>query len=185
MRAGAGMKQIAIVIALCVGAWFFFVGGRKLDEAMVRDYYQKDAHAIYSRDADAICKKLSRKAVIESKVTAMGRTVESSQTRDEACETMKTNLELFRTVGDRMGGILTIEYDYHIDSIEVATDRKSATVMGTSVLKMGESVLQYKSNFTQRLERELGQMRLVHSDGVTVVRLGGAGAMSQSDFFRK
>ena len=92
---------------------------------------------------------------------------------------------LFRTVGDRMGGILTIEYDYHIDSIEVATDRKSATVTGTSVLKMGESVLQYKSNFTQRLERELGQMRLVHSSGVTVVRLGGAGAMSQSDFFRK
>ena len=53
------------------------------------------------------------------------------------------------------------------------------------LLKMGESVLQYKSNFTQRLERELGQMRLVHSSGVTVVRLGGAGAMSQSDFFRK
>lgn len=185
MRAGAGMKQIAIVIALCVGAWFFFVGGRKLDEAMVRDYYQKDAHAIYSRDADAICKKFSRKAVIESKVTAMGRTLETTQNRDEACDSVKENIELFRTVGERMGGILTIEYDYHIDSIEVATDRKSATVTGTSVLKMGESVLQYKSNFTQRLERELGQMRLVHSSGVTVVRLGGAGAMSQSDFFRK
>jgi hypothetical protein len=47
------MKQIAIVLALCVGAWYFFVGGRKLDEPMVRDYYQNEARAIAARDADA------------------------------------------------------------------------------------------------------------------------------------
>ncbi|GER18187.1 hypothetical protein VCH24_32110 [Variovorax boronicumulans] len=185
MRAGAGMKQIAIVIALCVGAWYFFIGGRKLDEAMARDYYRKEAHAIYSRDAQALCKQLSRKAVIESKVTMMGRTVESSHNREEACEAVEKTFELFRAVGDRMGGILTIEYEYHIDAVEVATDRKSAVVTGTSVLKMGEAALQYKTSFSQRLERELGQMRLVHSSDATVVRMGGAGAMSQSDFFRK
>jgi len=49
---------------------------------------------------------------------------------------------------------------------------------------MGEAAMQFKSSFTQRLERELGQMRLVHGDDVTVVRLGGRGAMSQSDFFK-
>jgi len=88
-------------------------------------------------------------------------------------------------VGDRMGGILTIEYDYQIDTVEVASDRKSAVIKGTSVLKMGEAALQYKSSFTQRLERELGQMRLVRSDEATVVRMGGCGAMSQSEFFRQ
>jgi hypothetical protein len=50
---------------------------------------------------------------------------------------------------------------------------------------MGESALQLKTSFSQRLERELGQMRLVHAEDSTVVRLGGRGAMSQSDFFRK
>jgi hypothetical protein len=178
------MKQIAIVIVLCVGAWYFLVGGRKLDEKLVREYYQKEAHAIYSRDAEKLCKQLSRKVVIESKVTMMGKTVESTHDRDEACESMRKTFELFRMVGDRMGGILTIEYDYQIDTVEVATDRKSAVIKGTSVLKMGEAALQYKSSFTQRLERELGQMRLVHSDEATVVRMGGRGAMSQSEFFK-
>lgn len=179
------MKQIAIVITLCVGAWYFFIGGRKLDEPMVRDYYQKEAHAIYSRDPEALCKQLSRNARIESRTTMMGKTLESSHNRDEACQATRDTFQTFSKVGERMGGILTIEYEYHIDDIEVAPGRKSAVVKGTSVLKMGESLLQYKTSFTQRLERELGQMRLVHADEVTVMRLGGAGAMSQSDFFRK
>src|SRR6478735_1697759 len=33
-RASGEMKQIAIAIVLCVGAWYFFIGGRKLDEPM-------------------------------------------------------------------------------------------------------------------------------------------------------
>lgn len=184
-RGWAGMKQIAIVVALCVSAWFFFVGGRKLDEKMVREYYEKEAHAIYSRDAERLCKQLSRKAVVESKVTMMGRTVEATYDREGACDAARKSFEMFRLVGERMGGILTIEYDYHIDNVEVATDRKSAVVQGTSVLKMGEAALQYRSAYTQRLERELGQMRLVHSSDATMVRMGGPGAMSQSDFFRK
>jgi hypothetical protein len=179
------MKQIAIAIVLCAGAWYFFIGGRKLDEPMVRDYYQKEARAIAARDADKLCKQLSRKAVIDSKTTMMGRTEETSHNRDEACEAQHKTFEILRRVGDQMGGILTLDYDYHIDSVEVAPNRKSAIVKGTSVLQMGESVIQLKTSFTQRLESELGQMRLVHAEEATVVRLGGRGAMSQSDFFRK
>ncbi|SCX73132.1 hypothetical protein SAMN03159363_4858 [Variovorax sp. EL159] len=185
MRAGGRMKQIAIVIALCIGAWYFFIGGRKLDENMVRDYYHQEARAISANDADKLCKQLSRKAVIESKTTMMGKTVETTHDRDEACEATRKTFEKIRAISDQVGSILAIEYDYHIDTIEVATDRRSATVQGTSVLKMGESILQFKTSFTQRLERELGQMRLVHADEATVVRVGGRGAMSQSEFFRK
>jgi len=84
-----------------------------------------------------------------------------------------------------MGAVLSVEYDYHLDSVEIATDRKSATVKGTSVLKMGESAVQLKTSFNQRLESELGQTRLVHAEDATVLRLGGRGAMSQGEFFRK
>ena len=178
------MKQIAIVAALCVGAWYFFVGGRMLDESMVHDYYRKEAHAIYSRDADLLCKQLSRKARIESRTTVMGHTVERSHDRDEACKATREAFETFRLVGEKMGGILTIEYDYDLGDIQVASDRRSAVVKGTSVLKMGETVLQYRSSFTQRLEREMGPMRLVHAEEATVMRMGGAGTMTQSDFFK-
>ncbi|KAI1691515.1 hypothetical protein DdX_21827 [Ditylenchus destructor] len=97
------MKQIAIVIALCVGAWYFFIGGRKLDEPMVRDYYQKEAHAIYSRDPEALCKQLSRNARIESRTTMMGKTLESSHNRDEACQATRDTFQTFSKVGERMG----------------------------------------------------------------------------------
>lgn len=179
------MKQIAIVVALCVGAWYFFIGGRKLDEPMVRDYYQKEAMAIAAHDADRLCKQLSRKVVIESKTTVMGRTEEQTHDRESACAGARKTFENLRAVSDRMGAILSVEYDYHIDSVEIAADRRSATVKGTSVLKMGESAVQLKTSFNQRLERELGQMRLVHAEDSTVLRLGGRGVMSQGDFFRK
>ncbi|WP_454904204.1 hypothetical protein [Variovorax gossypii] len=179
------MKQLAIVVALCVGAWYFFVGGRKLDEPMVRDYYRKQATAIAAHDADRLCKQLSRKVVIETKITVMGRTEEHTHDRESACADAHKTIENLRAINDRMGAILSVEYDYHIDSVEVATDRKSAMVKGTSVLKMGESAVQLKTSFNQRLERELGQMRLVHAEDSTVMRLGGRGAMSQGDFFRK
>jgi hypothetical protein len=179
------MKQIAIVLALCVGAWYFFIGGRKLDEPMVRDYYQNEARAIAARDADRLCKQLSRKVVIESSTTVMGRTESTTHDRDSACRGVHQDLRE-PAAGERAHRrILAVEYDYHIDSVEVAPDRRSAVVKGTSVLKMGESALQLKTSFNQRLERELGQMRLVHAEDSTVVRLGGRGAMSQSDFFRK
>lgn len=179
------MKRIAIVLALCVGAWYFFVGGRQLDEAMVRAYYDKEAHAIFSRDPERLCKQLSRKAVVHDQTVVAGESVDSTLNKKEVCEATRTAFKLFETVGEQMGGILTIEYDFHIASIEVATNRKSAKVEGVSVLKMGETVMQFRSTFTQELVRELGQMRLLRSDQRTLVRMGSSGAMSQSDFFRK
>jgi hypothetical protein len=179
------MKQIAIAIVLCVGAWYFFIGGRKLDEPMVRDYYQQGARATAANDADKLCKQLSRKAVLELSTTAMGRTEKESLNRDEACAAIRKTMEVLRRIDDHVGAILTIEYDYHIDSIEIAPNRKSAVVKGTSVMKIGDSAMQLKTSFNQRLESELGQMRLVHAEDSMVVRLGGRGAMSQSDFFRK
>ncbi|MFM9921801.1 hypothetical protein VLK31_02315 [Variovorax sp. H27-G14] len=179
------MKQIAIVLALCVGAWYFFIGGRKLDEPMVRDFYQTQARAIAARDADKLCKQLSRKVVIESKTTVMGRAEETTHDRDSACLGVHKTFETFQIIGEHSDGILSMEYDYHLDAIEIAPDRKSARVQGTSVMKLGDSAVQLKTSFTQRVERELGQMRLVHAEDSTVVRLGGRGAMSQSDFFRK
>ncbi|MDM0076927.1 hypothetical protein QTH90_21135 [Variovorax sp. J2P1-59] len=179
------MKKIALVIALCVGAWYFFIGGRKLDEAMVREYYEKEAHAILSRDPELLCKQLSSKAVIQDHTVMMGQAQDATLNRDQACDATRETFKLFENVGSKMGGMLTIEYDFHLDSVQVATDRKSAKVEGTSTLKMGETVMQFRSSFTQELVRELGQMRLLRSDQRSVVRMGGAGAMTQSDFFRK
>jgi len=179
------MKQIAIVIALCVGAWYFFVGGRKLDEQMVREHYRQGARAAAANDADRLCKQLSRKVVMDISATVMGKTEKGSFNRDEACDAFRKTTETMREIKSHAGAILSVDYDYHIDSIEIAPDRRSALVKGTTVMSIGDTAFQLKTSFNQRLESELGQTRLVHAEDYIVLRLGGRGTMSQSDFFRK
>jgi len=178
------MKKIAIVLLVCVGLCYYFIGGRKLDETMVRSYYDSTARAMLARDPDKLCKQLSRKVVIESKTVMMGQAAESSHDYKEACEAQKQYFAMLTEVGERSGGVLSFEFDYQIEAIEVASNHKSATVTGNQVLNMGP-MMQFKTSFTHRLERELGNVRLVRSDDVTLMRMGGPGAMRQSDFFRK
>src|SRR3989344_3893417 len=151
------MKKIVLLAALCAGAWYYFVGGRTLDEKMVGAYYDQSAHALYKRGAEPMCKQLSFKA----------------------------SMQMYEQIGDPMGCILTVEFEFHIDSIEIEPGRKSAKVKGTSLLKMGETVMQFSSTFNEQLVREMGQMKLLRSDQRTVVRMAGGRGMSQSDFFSK
>lgn len=179
------MKKIALLAALCVGAWYYFVGGRTLDEKMVRAYYDQGAHAFYKRDAELLCKQVSTKAILQDETVMNGQTQRATLNRDQYCEATKANLQMFEQMGDRMGGILTVEFEFHIDSIEIEPGRKSAKVKGTSLLKMGETVMQFSSTFNEQLVREMGQMKLLRSDQRTVVRMAGGRGMSQSDFFSK
>lgn len=43
------MKKIVLLAALCAGAWYYFVGGRTLDEKMVRAYYDQSARPLQAR----------------------------------------------------------------------------------------------------------------------------------------
>lgn len=179
------MKKIVLLAALCAGAWYYFVGGRTLDGKMVRAYYDQSAHALYKRDAELMCKQLSSKAIIQDETVMNGQTQRSTLNHDQQCEAFKASMQMFEQIGDRMGGILTVEFEFHIDSIEIEPGRKSAKVKGTSLLKMGETVMQFSSTFNEQLVREMGQMKLLRSDQRTVVRMAGGRGMSQSDFFSK
>lgn len=175
------MKQIALLIALCFGAWYYFVGGRTLDEGMVRVYYDRSAQAIHARDDQALCKLLSSKATANDETVMLGQTQRVSLNRDQQCEATKATFQAL----EQLGSLVAIEHQFQIDKITIAADRKSAMVEGTSVLKMGETTMQYHSTFSQKIVRELGQVKLMHSDQRTVVRMAGGRAMSQSDFFSK
>ncbi|WP_298209791.1 hypothetical protein [Acidovorax sp.] len=179
------VKSIALLAALCVGAWYYFIGGRTLDETMVRTYYDQGAHALYQRDAELGCKQLSTKAVIQDETVMNGQTVRTTLNHEQQCEALKASFQMFEQIGDRMGGTLTIEYEFHIDSVEIEPGRKSAKVKGTSLLKMGEAVMQFNTTFDQQLVREMGHIKLLRSDQRTVVRMAGGRGMAQSDFFSK
>lgn len=178
------IKKIAIVVAVVGAGWYSQVGGRQIKESQVRDYYNKMSHAVYSRDAEAICKLISSKFIGTERMTVMGTSQEASTNREQTCESQRKTFESFEMVGNKMDGILTIDYAQQIDSIEIAPNRKSARVTGTKTLKMGGAVMEFNTRFTEDIEREWGQAKMVRSESTTrVVMMGGSG-MKQSDFFR-
>ncbi len=176
------MKQIAIVLALCVGAWYFFVGGRKLDEAAIRAYYDKQAQAFIAGDADTLCRQISKKAVLTGEGVMMGESRSATLNKEDQCEALHRLFEAFDEVQHATGERISLQYDYRIESVEISTDRKRATVTGSSTISMAGSARSIKSTGTAEYVSELGQVRLIKLDSRSVMR---DGRMSQSDFFRK
>lgn len=177
-------KKIAIVAAVGIVGWYYVVGGRQINESHVRDHYRKESHAVYSRDPEAMCKLISAKFVGTERVSMMGTVQESTSNREQTCESSRKWFQSFEQIGDKMGGILTIEYVQNIDSIEIAPNRKSARITGTTLLKMGETVMQFNTRFTDNIEREWGQTQVVRSNSDTRVLMAGGQTMKQGDFFK-
>ncbi|MBI3103173.1 MAG: hypothetical protein HYY98_16715 [Burkholderiales bacterium] len=178
------LKKVAIVVAVVAAGWYSQVGGRQINESQVRDFYRQESHAFYSRDPEAICKLISSKYVGTERMTMMGTSQQSTANREQTCESQRHAFESFEKVGDKMGGMLTMEYVQQIDSIEIAPNRKSARVTGTKTLKMGGAIMEFNTRFTEDIEREWGQAKMVRSDTTTRVVMLGDSGMKQSDFFK-
>jgi len=163
------LKTLVLALALVAAGWYYFVGGRQLDEQMVRDFYRAEAHATLSRDPDALCKLLSKSAVVRQRTLMSGQTKSETLNREQACEALRKSHEFFEKVGDRAGGTLSIEFDYELGTIDVASDRRSALVEFSSTLKMGESFMQFRTTSTERLVRRLGRVELAEADAMTRV----------------
>ncbi len=178
------IKKIAIVVAVVGAGWYWQVGGRQINESQVRDFYRQESHAMHSRDPEALCKLISSKYVGTERMTMMGDSLQSTTNREKTCESQRQAFESFEKIGDKMGGMLTIEYIQKIDSIEIAPNRKSARVTGTKTLKMGGAVMEFNTDFTEDIEREWGQAKMVRSDTTSRVGMVSGQGMRQSDFFR-
>lgn len=178
------LRVIALVAVVCGAGWYYFVGGARLDEAMVRQFYLEEAHATLARDPDALCKLLARKSVVNQETLVLGQTISETLNRQQACEAQRKTFQLFDDLGEKAGGTLTIEYDYNIDKLEIAPNRKSATVEVSSTLKMGEAFVQIRSVSTDQLNREWGQVRILRADAKAKLRLHLAAMQDPAKYFR-
>jgi hypothetical protein len=155
-----------LLFALLAGgaAWFYLIDGSKLDEGMVREFYAQQARHTYERDPEALCKQLSRKYRMNIQSRIAGKVNDASYGKSIACEQLQKSFKFFEDMGERAGGILTIEYSYEIHQLDVASNNRSATVEIATTLKMGEQFLQIFSESTDRIERSLRQVVLVSQD---------------------
>ena len=164
------MKYLLAVIVVGVGGWFYLIDGSKLDEGMVRDYYEQQLRHTYERDPDALCALLGRSLSARLEARVGGKVSTASYGKAEACLRLKSAFKFFETMGERAGGTLTIEYTYEISSLELAANRKSARVEVATTLKMGEEFMQIFTDSTDRLERSLRKVQLVEQDAKSRMR---------------
>ena len=178
------MKAIVLVLILAAGLWYYFIGGRKMDEQMVRDYYRAQAHEVLSRNPKGQCNLLSSKLKAQLRSRIGGQVQDVTLDKAQLCKQLADQAKFFEEVGDKAGGILTIEYHYDIKNINLAGDKKSAEVNVVSTLKMGEAFMEITSVSNERLERHLGKVQMVAADAQTGMRWTPGALADPEKFFR-
>jgi hypothetical protein len=178
------VKWALLLIAASVGGWYVVIDGRKLDEQMVRDFYAQQRHATYSRDPGALCDQYASKARVTQETRMAGRTTTATMGRKDACDRLHEQFQFFEMAGEKAGGILTIDYAHELHEIEIAPDRKSARVVFSSTLKMGETFFQVATTATERLERSMRRVQLVEADAKVRVSWKPGALVNPELYFR-
>lgn len=171
------------ILGLAAAGWYFVIDGSKLDEAMVREFYEKQQHATLSRDPEALCKQFAKNAVVTTETLMMGQTQAQTLNNKTACDATRKTFKSFEEMGEKAGGILTIEYDFKIDSVDIAANKKRAIVVTSNTLKMGESFMQFRTTATEELVRNYRVVQLAKSDSKTGVRMTPGALSDPSKFF--
>ncbi len=171
------MKKLLLIALAIAGAWWFFVGGRKLDENKVRDFYQAVEVATYKREPETLCAMLAKDfhGQYTYSTNIPGQPREDEENREQACDGYRRLYATFIQIGDKMGGILTLGYNYTLYSIKIAPDGKSATVDVGYSLEAGGALMHMQSRTTETLIRRNGKVLVQRSEGTTSIKMMARG----------
>ncbi|MGN6656698.1 MAG: hypothetical protein ACTHJ9_15320 [Rhodanobacter sp.] len=154
-------KIVLVVIVIAVAIWYFDIS-RRMTETSIRASYQAQIEALQRFDAKPLCDALDDS--YQATVTARGSArAPSAKNKAGACADLTRTLRRMKTLSERTGGLLEADYDYEIKSIELADDRKTATVEIASVMRIGDMTLA-RSRSVDHLIRRLGRIRSVQSE---------------------
>lgn len=166
------MKILLVIVAIAIGAWWYFVGGRKVAETDVRGFYQAYEEATLSRQPDALCALLAEGFEASGTVALGGASRASSQTKKQTCDGYRDLYAAWEKLGEKMGGTLQLDSNYEISNVTVAADGKSATAEVSSSLDVAGSVMNFKSHTRDTLIRRNGRVLLLRTEGTGSVGTG-------------
>lgn len=152
------MGKLIVVVVLLVAGVLAYENGRKIDESHVRAHYQAQLEALRAFDEEAVCAAAADDFSL--KVVERGEGPVGSATLDgaEACELNRQTLKLMQMMSGQTGGMVTIDVNYNIKSIEIAPGGRSATVESTSTAKVGDMLLSRSRN-REELSRSFWRIR--------------------------
>jgi hypothetical protein len=161
------MRLPLLIILLCGALWYYFIEGRRMNETHVREAYALYWDAFHDDKRGTICNMFDKRFTATVRTMTPAGPVEETATKENACEGTKKFFDLKAEMEEKTGQELFINTEYTIDSIELASDRKSAVVEVSSEIRMGtERMLLMKINGTQTdtVIRDAGKIKFLSSD---------------------
>jgi hypothetical protein len=166
------MKKLILIGSIAGGLWWYFIGGRTLTEDKVRDFYQKQEVALLNRNPEELCKLLDNDFQGTGTTSSRGESQTSTSNKEQACKSAEDLFKTFEMMGNKMGGIVQLDHQYTIQSIEIAADKKSAIVKTNDILNVGDSMMNISSNGTDTIISKNGKPLLLKSEGTTEISGG-------------
>lgn len=159
------MKKLILLALVAAGAWWYFVGGRELSEESVREFYRQQEHATLSRDPEALCSLLDKEFAADGITSTGDGNRRDRANKAQTCDSYRDMYQSFESLGERMGGVLQLDYSYEIHSIQISSDKKEAAVDVSNSLDVAGSIMNIRSPAIETLVRRNGKTLMVHSEG--------------------
>ena len=167
------MKWVFIVLAGCLGTWYFLVGSRYISEADVRAQYQNEANWLDEGQYAMICAAFDAQYVGHiASVTAAGRLLEDTN-KAQSCVAIEAFVTSLKKLNDKVGGGVVTNSDVVLEKVEISADRRTATVTVRSQVRVGtEKVLMMKmtTESTDTLIKRHGTIYRLRAEGKTLLQ---------------
>ncbi len=169
------MKAIIVAIVLAVGGWWYFIGGRTITPEQVNAFYREYEAATLNREPEKLCALIADEYSSEAVVRAPGlaRPRVDILNKQQTCESLRQTFEAWEELGNRMGGMLHLDSKYSLKDIQIAPNRKQATVEVQSTLEIGGSLMSMRTKSHDTLIRRNGKVLLLRSEGTGTISAGG------------
>ncbi|MDR3445490.1 MULTISPECIES: hypothetical protein [unclassified Dyella] len=150
------VKWILLVI-LAGAAWWHFDYSHRMTETQINAAYADHVDAFRRFDADAICAHMSEDFVGDETVRQGEQSVQRHYGKEDLCKQMRRNLDLMKRLSAASGGLIELDIELEIKSIELTVNRKLATVETVYTARLGDMTLA-RERTTEHLIRRNGRI---------------------------
>lgn len=163
-------KLVVLVLVLVAGV-LVYENSRKIDESHVRAHYGAQLEALRAFDEEAVCADAADDYSLKLVERGEGRSESATLDGYQSCEMSRRAVKLMRLMSNQTEGLVAIDVNYHIRSIVISPDGRSASVESTSTAKIGDMLLSRSRN-QEQLSRSFWRIRS-HGGQAQVWSYGG------------
>lgn len=158
------MGKILLVGALLAfgGVWHFHFG-RQMSREGIDAQYRAESAALADLDAGFFCDRLADDYQDEGVSFTLAGTRRHSRGRRESCEATEGAFDDIRRFNAIGGGAVGLSFEHRVLDVELADDRKTATVEAIGTIRFAGRLLS-KTQYVDRLIRRNGRILRVASN---------------------